>query len=82
MGLPWKYPRALVENAARLANVSERTIRRWCKAGMILESDADILRYARHKGHPPRGKVSVREESKPAVYDRWLTQKLADLARR
>jgi len=81
MGTVWKYPRAWVRHAALLANVSERTIRRWCLAGMELGDDADILRFKRHAGHPPGARASRQEKLNPA-YESWLKQRLAELARR
>jgi hypothetical protein len=81
MGSVWRYPRPLVEHAARLANVSERTVRRWCLAGMDLHVEADILRFKKGKGTP--GGLEARrqkeDEERPddPVWRAWFNSWLA-----
>jgi hypothetical protein len=80
MGTVWQYPRPLVEHAAELAGVSERTIRRWCKAGMNLDSDRDILRFKKFSGHPPATSLA-RQDPDDAIggaeFHKWLRNWLA-----
>jgi len=76
LGTIWKYPKPLVDHAAALAGVSERTVRRWCLAGLNLGDDADVLRFKRYAGHPPgrsssrRGKDCV--DAADLRFNRWL----------
>jgi hypothetical protein len=76
------YPKHWIEFCARVADVSERTARRWAKDGVDISDLAAIRAHKRMKRHPRRGQGSARPEERDMGYSPEYYRRLAELAKR
>jgi hypothetical protein len=79
-----RYQPHWIEYAAKIADVSPRTIRRWARAGLDLSDNFAILEYKKARRHPRRGQTSSPngEEERDMGYSPEYYRQLAELAKR